>query len=147
MIDERLKEQMANEMSFLPNGAVKTALQAIFAHYRVSQAVVARHMGVSGSSLSRQLDRLQGQPENNREYIYRILEAVAETSATPPRSPNEVAERFIGELEEANTLELPTTPREIAVMNIAQMLDNLTDSDIVLVELMVERLQKHGNGS
>ena len=84
MIDERLKEQMADAMAFLPNGAVKTALQALFAHYRVSQAVVASHMGVSGSSLSRQLDRLQGQPENDREYIYRILEAVAETSATPP---------------------------------------------------------------
>lgn len=147
MIDERLKEQMAGTMAILPNGAVKTALQALFAHYRVSQAVVASHMGVSGSSLSRQLDRLQGQPENDREYIYRILEAVAETSATPPRSPNEVAERFIGELEEANTLDMPTTPREIAVINIAQMLDRLTDSDLELVKQMVERLQEHGNGS
>ena len=44
-------------------------------------------------------------------------------------------------------MEPPTTPRDIAIMNIAQMLDNLTDSDIELVELMVERLQKHGNGS
>lgn len=52
MIDERLKEQMADAMAILPNGAVKTALQALFAHYRVSQAVVASHMGVSGSSLS-----------------------------------------------------------------------------------------------
>lgn len=147
MIDERLKEQMANEMAYLPNGAVKTALKALFKHYGVSQAVVAKHMGVSGSSLSRRLEKLQGQSENDREYIYRILEAVAETSATPPRSPNEVAERFIGELKEANTLELPTTPRDIAVMNIAQMLDSLTDSDLELVERMVERLQEHGNGS
>lgn len=147
MIDERSKEQMADAMAILPNGAVKTALQALFAHYRVSQAVVASHMGVSGSSLSRRLDRLQGQPENDREYIYRILEAVAETSATPPRSPDKVAERFIGELEEANTLELPTTRHGIAVDRIAQMLDKLNDSDLELVKQMVERLQEHGNGS
>lgn len=147
MIEERLAAQMIGAMALLPNGAVKTALQALFAHYRVSQAVVARHMGVSGSSLSRALDRLQGQPENNREYICRVLEAVAETSATPPRSPNEVAERFIGELEEANTLELPTTPHGIAVERIAQMLDSLTDSDLELVERMVERLRENGNVS
>lgn len=147
MIDERLKEQMADAMAFLPNGAVKTALQALFAHYRVSQAVVARHMGVSGSSLSRKLDRLQEQSGNDREYIYRILEAVAETSATPPRSPDEVAKQFINELEEANTLELPTTARGTVVMSIAQMLDSLTDSDLELIKQMVERLQEHGNGS
>lgn len=147
MIDERLKEQIANEMAFLPNGAVKTALQALFAHYRVSQAAVADCIGKDGSTLSRRLDRLQGLSEKDREYIYRLLEAVAKTSATPPRSPNEVTERFIGELEEANTLGSPTTPREIAVMNIAQMLDSLTDSDLELVERMVERLQEHGNGS
>lgn len=147
MIDERLKEQIATGMGYLPNGAVKTALQTLFAHYHVSQAKIAKHMGVSGSTLSRQLEKLQGQSANDRKQVYRILEAVAETSATPPRSPNEVAERFIGELEEANTLEPPTTPRDIAVMNIAQMLDNLTDSDIKLVERMVERLQEHGNGS
>ena len=32
-------------------------------------------------------------------------------------------------------------------MNIAQMLDSLTDSDLELVERMVERLQEHGDGS
>lgn len=147
MIDERLKEQMADAMAFSPNGAVKTALQALFAHYGVSQAKIADCIGKDGSTLSRRLDRLQGLSEKDREYIYRLLEAVAKTSATPPRSPNEVTERFIGELGEANTLESPTTPREIAVMNIAQMLDSLTDSDLELVERMVERLQEHGNGS
>lgn len=147
MIDERTKEQMADAMAFLPNGAVKTALQALFKHYGVSQAAVADCIGKDGSTLSRQLNKLQGLSEKDREHIYRILEAVAEISATPPRSPKEVAERFIGELEEANTLDLPTTPRGIAVMNIVQMLDSLTDRDIELVELMVERLQKHGNGS
>lgn len=147
MIDERLKEQMADAMAFSPNGAVKTALQALFAHYGVSQAKIADCIGKDGSTLSRRLDRLQGLSEKDREYIYRLLEAVAKTSATLPRSPNEVTERFIGELEEANTLESPTTPREIAVMNIAQMLDSLTDSDLKLVERMVERLQEHGNGS
>lgn len=147
MIDKRTKEQMADAMAFLPNGAVKTALQALFKHYGVSQAAVADCIGKDRSTLSRQLDRLRGLSEKDREQIYRILEAVAEISATPPRSPKEVAERFIGELEEANTLDLPTTPREIAVMNIVQMLDSLTDSDLELVERMVERLQEHGNGS
>ena len=147
MIDERLKEQMADAMSFSPNGAVKTALQALFAHYGVSQAKIADYIGKDGSTLSRRLDRLQGLSEKDRKYIYRLLEAVAETSATPPRSPNEVTEQFIGELEEANTLGLPTTQRETAVMNIAQMLDSLTDSDLELVERMVERLQEHGNVS
>ena len=147
MIDERLKEQMADAMAFSPNGAVKTALQALFAHYGVSQAKIADCIGKDGSTLSRQLDRLQGLSERDQERIYRILEAVAETNATPPRSPNEVAERFVGELEEANALELPTTPRGIATMRIAEMLDNLTDSDLELVERMVERLQEHGNVS
>lgn len=147
MIDERLKEQMADAMAFLPNGTVKTALQALFKHYGVSQSKIAKRISIDGGTLSRRLDKLKGLSERDQERIYQILEAVAETSATPPRSPNEVAERFIGELEEANTLDLPTTPRGIAVMNIVQMLDSLTDSDLGLVELMVERLQKHGNGS
>lgn len=147
MIDKRTKEQMADAMAFLPNGAVKTALQALFKHYGVSQAAVADCIGKDRSTLSRQLDRLRGLSEKDQEQIYRILEAVAEISATPPRSPKEVAERFIGELEEANTLDLPTAPRGIAVMNIVQMLDSLTDSDLELVERMVERLQEHGNGS
>lgn len=147
MIDERLKEQMADAMAFLPNGAVKTALQALFKHYGVSQSKIAKRISIDGGTLSRRLDKLKGLSERDQERIYQILEAVAEISATPPRSPKDVAERFIGELEEANTLESPTTPRDIAVMNIAQMLDNLTDSDIELVERMVERLQEHGNGS
>lgn len=147
MIDERLKEQMADAMAFLPNGTVKTALQALFKHYGVSQSKIAKRISIDGGTLSRRLDRLKGLSERDQERIYQILEAVAEISATPPRSPKDVAERFIGELEEANTLESPTTPRDIAVMNIAQMLDNLTDSDIELVERMVERLQKHGNSS
>lgn len=147
MIDKRLKEQMADAMAFLPNGAVKTALQALFAHYRVSQAKIAKRMGVDGSSLSRRLGKLQGLSESDREYIYRTLEAVAEISATPPRSPNDVAKQLLSELEELSTLELPTTPREIAVTNIAQMLDSLNDSDLELVERMVERLQEHGNDS
>lgn len=147
MIDERLKEQMADAMAFLPNGTVKTALQALFKHYGVSQSKIAKRISIDGGTLSRRLDKLKGLSERDQERIYRILEAVAEISATPPRSPKDVAERFIGELEEANTLESPTTPRDIAVMNIAQMLDNLTDSDIELVERMVERLQEHGNGS
>ncbi|VWL93060.1 hypothetical protein [Collinsella aerofaciens] len=147
MIDERLKEQMADAMAFLPNGTVKTALQALFKHYGVSQSKIAKRISIDGGTLSRRLDKLKGLSERDQERIYQILEAVAEISATPPRSPKDVAERFIGELEEANTLESPTTPRDIAVMNIAQMLDNLTDSDIKLVERMVERLQEHGNGS
>lgn len=147
MIDERLKEQMADAMAFLPNGTVKTALQALFKHYGVSQSKIAKRISIDGGTLSRRLDKLKGLSERDQERIYQILEAVAEISATPPRSPQDVAERFICELEEANTLESPTTPREIAVMNIAQMLDSLTDSDIELVELMVKRLQKHGNGS
>lgn len=147
MIDERLKEQMADAMAFLPNGTVKTALQALFKHYGVSQSKIAKRISIDGGTLSRRLDKLKGLSERDRERIYQILEAVAEISATPPRSPKDVVERFIGELEEANTLESPTTPRDIAVMNIAQMLDNLTDSDIKLVERMVERLQEHGNGS
>lgn len=147
MIDERTKEQMADAMAFLPNGAVKTALQALFKHYGVSQTKIAKHISIDGGTLSRRLDKLKGLSERDQERIYQILEAVAETSTTPPRSPNEVAERLISELEEANTLEPPTTPRDIAVMNIAQMLDNLTDSDIELVKRMVERLQEHGNGS
>ena len=147
MIDERLKEQMADAMAFLPNGAVKTALQALLKHYGVSQATIAKRISIDGGTLSRRLDKLKGLSERDQERIYQILEAVAEISATPPRSPKDVAERFIGELEEANTLESPTTPRDIAVMNIAQMLDNLTDSDIELVERTVERLQEHGNGS
>lgn len=147
MIDERLKEQMATVMAILPNGAVKTALQALFAHYGVSQANVAKQMDYNPATISRQLNKLQELTEKDREYIYRILEAVADISATPPRSPNEVAQRFVSELEELNTLELPTTPREIAAMNIAQMLDNLTDSDLELVKRMVERLQEHGKVS
>ena len=147
MIDERLKEQMADAMAFLPNGTVKTALQALFKHYGVSQSKIAKRISIDGGTLSRRLDKLKGLSERDQERIFQILEAVAEISATPPRSPKDVAERFIGELEEANTLESPTTPRDIAVMNIAQMLDNLTDSDIELVERMVERLQEHGNGS
>lgn len=147
MIDERLKEQMADAMAFLPNGTVKTALQALFKHYGVSQAAVADCIGKDRSTLSRWLNTLNGLSERDQERIYQILEAVAEISATPPRSPKDVAERFRSELEEANTLDQPTTPREIAVMNIAQMLDNLTDSDIKLVKRMVERLQEHGNGS
>lgn len=147
MIDERLKEQMADAMAFLPNGTVKTALQALFKHYGVSQSKIAKRISIDGGTLSRRLDKLKGLSERDRERIYQILEAVAEISATPPRSPKDVVERFIGELEEANTLESPITPRDIAVMNIAQMLDNLTDSDIKLVERMVERLQEHGNGS
>lgn len=147
MIDERLKEQMADAMAFLPNGTVKTALQALFKHYGVSQSKIAKRISIDGGTLSRRLDKLKGLSERDQERIYQILEAVAEISATPPRSPKDVAERFIGELEEANTLESPTTPRDIAVMNIAQMLDNLTDSDIALVKRMVERLQEHGNGS
>lgn len=147
MIDERLKEQMADAMAFLPNGTVKTALQALFKHYGVSQSKIAKRISIDGGTLSRRLDKLKGLSERDQERIYQILEAVAEISATPPRSPKDVAERFIGELEEANTLESPITPRDIAVMNIAQMLDNLTDSDIELVERMVERLQEHGNGS
>lgn len=147
MIDERLKEQMADAMAFLPNGTVKTALQALFKHYGVSQAAVADCIGKDGSTISRWLNTLKGLSERDQEHIYQILEAVAETSATPPRSPNEVAERFKSELEEANTLDQPTTPHEIAVMNIAQKLDSLTDSDLKLVERMVERLQEHGNGS
>lgn len=147
MIDERLKEQMADAMAFLPNGTVKTALQALFKHYGVSQSKIAKRISIDGGTLSRRLDKLKGLSERDQERIYQILEAVAEISATPPRSPKDVAERFIGELEEANTLESPTTPRDIAVMNIAQMLDNLTNSDIKLVERMVERLQEHGNGS
>lgn len=147
MIDERLKEQMADAMAFLPNGTVKTALQALFKHYGVSQSKIAKRISIDGGTLSRRLDKLKGLSERDQERIYQILEAVAEISATPPRSPKDVAERFIGELEEANTLESPTTPRDIAVMNIAQMLDNLTDSDIKLVKRMVERLQEHGNGS
>lgn len=147
MIEERLKVQMAGAMALLPNGKVKTALQALFKHYGVSQTKIAKHISIDGGTLSRRLDKLKGLSERDQERIYQILEAVAEISATPPRSPKDVAERFISELEEANTLEPPTTPRDIAVMNIAQMLDNLTDSDIELVELMVERLQKHGNGS
>lgn len=147
MIDERLKEQMADAMAFLPNGTVKTALQALFKHYGVSQSKIAKRISIDGGTLSRRLDKLKGLSERDQERIYQILEAVAEISATPPRSPKDVAERFIGELEEANTLESPITPRDIAVMNIAQMLDNLTDSDIKLVERMVERLQEHGNGS
>lgn len=147
MIDERLKEQMADAMAFLPNGAVKTALQALFKHYGVSQSKIAKRISIDGGTLSRRLDKLKGLSERDQERIYQILEAVAEISATPPRSPKDVAERFFCELEEANTLESPTTPREIAVMNIAQMLDSLTDSDLKLVERMVERLQEHGNGS
>lgn len=147
MIDERLKEQMADAMAFLPNGTVKTALQALFKHYGVSQSKIAKRISIDGGTLSRRLDKLKGLSERDRERIYQILEAVAEISATPPRSPKDVVERFIGELEEANTLKSPTTPRDIAVMNIAQMLDNLTDSDIELVKRMVERLQEHGNGS
>ena len=147
MIDERLKEQMADAMAFLPNGTVKTALQALFKHYGVSQSKIAKRISIDGGTLSRRLDKLKGLSERDQERIYQILEAVAEISATPPRSPKDVADRFIGELEEANTLESPITPRDIAVMNIAQMLDNLTDSDIELVERMVERLQEHGNGS
>ena len=147
MIDERLKSQMVGEMAFLPNGAVKTALQALFAHYHISQAKIAKRMSINGGTLSRRLDTLKGLSERDQERIHQILEAVAETSTTPPRSPNEVAERFIGELEEANALDQPTTPREIVVMNIAQMLGSLTDSDLELVERMVERLQEHGNGS
>lgn len=147
MIDERMKEQMADAMAFLPNGAVKTALQALFKHYGVSQSKIAKRISIDGGTLSRRLDKLKGLSERDQERIYQILEAVAEISATPPRSPKDVSERFICELEEANTLEPPTTPREIAVMNIAQMLDSLTDSDLKLVERMVERLQEHGNGS
>lgn len=147
MIEERLKVQMTGAMALLPNGAVKTALQALFKHYGASQTKIAKHISIDGGTLSRRLDKLKGLSERDQERIYQILEAVAEISATPPRSPNEVAKRFISELEEANTLEPPTTPRDIAVMNIAQMLDNLTDSDIELVERMVKRLQKHGNGS
>lgn len=147
MIDERTKEQMVDAMAFLPNGAVKTALKALFKYYGVSQAAVADCIGKNGSTLSRWIDTLKGLSERDQEHIYQILEAVAEISATPPRSPKDVAERFKSELEEANTLDQPTTPREIAVMNIAQKLDSLTDSDLKLVELMVERLQKHGNGS
>lgn len=147
MIDERTKEQMTGAMALLPNGAVKTALKALFKHYGVSQAKIAKHMSINGGTLSRWLDTLKGLSERDQERIYRILEAVAEVSATPPRSPKEVAERFKSELEEANTLELPTTPREIAVTNIAQMLDRLTDSDLELVKQMVERLQEQGNGS
>ena len=147
MIDERLKEQMADAMAFLPNGTVKTALQALFKHYGVSQSKIAKRISIDGGTLSRRLDKLKGLSERDQERIYQKLDAVAEISATPPRSPMHDAERFIGELEEANTLESPTTPRDIAVMNIAQMLDNLTDSDIELVERMVERLQEHGNGS
>lgn len=147
MIDERLKEQMADAMAFLPNGTVKTALQALFKHYGVSQAAVADCIGKDRSTLSRWLNTLKGLSERDQERIYQILEAVAEISATPPRSPKDVAERFRSELEEANTLDQPTTPREIAVMNIAQMLDSLTDSDLELVGQMVERLQEHGNGS
>ncbi len=147
MIDERLKVQMTGAMALLPNGAVKTALQALFKHYGVSQTKIAKHISIDGGTLSRRLDKLKGLSERDQEHIYQILEAVAEISATPPRSPKEVAERFIGELEEANTLDLPTTPRGIAVMNIVQMLDSLTDSDLGLVERMVERLQVHGNGS
>lgn len=147
MIEERLKVQMTGAMALLPNGKVKTALQALFKHYGVSQTKIAKHISIDGGTLSRRLDKLKGLSERDQEHIYQILEAVAETSTTPPRSPNEVAKRFISELEEANTLEPPTTARDIAIMNIAQMLDNLTDSDIELVELMVERLQKHGNGS
>lgn len=147
MIDERLKEQMADAMAFLPNGTVKTALQALFKHYGVSQSKIAKRISIDGGTLSRRLDKLKGLSERDQERIYQILEAVAEISATPPRSPKDVAERFICELEEANTLDQPTTPREIAVMNIAQMLDSLTDSDLGLVERMVERLQEHGNGS
>lgn len=147
MIDERTKEQMADAMAFLPNGAVKTALKALFKHYSVSQAAVADCIGKDRSTLSRWLNTLKGLSERDQERIYQILEAVAEISATPPRSPKDVAERFRSELEEANTLDQPTTPREIAVMNIAQMLDSLTDSDLGLVERMVERLQEHGNGS
>lgn len=147
MIDERPKKQMATAMAFLPNGAVKKALQDLFAHYGVSQAKIAEHMGDSGAKLSRKLSKLQGLSEKDREYIYRILEAVAEISATPPRSPNDVARRFVGKLEEVGTLELPTTPREITAMNIAQMLDSLTDSDLELVERIVERLQEHGRDS
>ena len=147
MIDERTKEQMVDAMAFLPNSAVKTALQALFKHYNVSQTKIAKRISIDGGTLSRRLNTLKGLSERNQERIYQILEAVAEISATPPRSPNEVAERFIGELEEANTLDQPTTPREIAVMNIAQMLGSLTDSDLELVERMVKRLQKHDNGS
>lgn len=147
MIDERLKEQMADAMAFLPNGTVKTALQALFKHYGVSQAAVADCIGKDRSTLSRWLNTLKGLSERDQERIYQILEAVAEISATPPRSPKDVAERFRSELEEANTLDQPTTPREIAVMNIAQMLDSLTDSDLELVGQMVERLQEHGDGS
>lgn len=147
MIDERTKEQMVDAMAFLPNGAVKTALKALFKYYGVSQAAVADCIGKDGSTLSRWIDTLKGLSERDQEHIYQILEAVAEISATPPRSPKDVAERFKSELEEANTLDQPTTPREIAVMNITQMLDNLTDSDIKLVGRMVERLQGHGNGS
>ena len=144
MIDERLKSQMTSEMAFLPNGAVKTALKALFKHYGVSQTKIAKRISINGGTLSRWLNGLS---ERDQEHIYQILVAVAETSATPPRSPNEVAERFKSELEEANTLDQPTTPREIAVVNIAQKLDSLTDSDLKLVERMVERLQEHGNGS
>ncbi len=147
MIDERTKEQMVDAMAFLPNSAVKTALQALFKHYNVSQTKIAKRISIDGGTLSRRLNTLKGLSERDQERIYQILEAVAEISATPPRSPNEVAERFIGELEEANTLDQPTTPREIAVMNIAQMLGSLTDSDLELVERMVKRLQKHDNGS
>lgn len=147
MIDERLKSQMTSEMAFLPNGAVKTALKALFKHYGVSQTKIAKRISINGGTLSRWLDTLNGLSERDQEHIYQILEAVAETSATPPRSPNEVAERFKSELEEANTLDQPITPREIAVVNIAQKLDSLTDSDLELVERMVERLQEHGNGS
>lgn len=46
MIDERLKEQMADAMAFLPNGAVKTALQALFKHYGVSQSKIAKRMAL-----------------------------------------------------------------------------------------------------
>ena len=90
MIDERLKEQMADAMAFLPNGAVKTALQALFKHYGVSQSKIAKRISIDGGTLSRRLDKLKGLSERDQERIYQILEAVAEISATPPRSPKDV---------------------------------------------------------
>lgn len=70
MIEERLKVQMTGVMALLPNGKVKTALQALFKHYGVSQTKIAKHISIDGGTLSRRLDKLKGLSERDQEHIY-----------------------------------------------------------------------------
>lgn len=141
MAEKNLADSIEMAAEWLDDSAVKAAFFDVFDHYGLSLRNVAQEMNVSASTLTRRLKNACLLTRGDAAGALNILGAVASASANPARSTDEVAQRLIKALEDKNVMELPPmTGKELTVMRISQALDALSDSDLALIEQLVNRL-------